>query len=282
MRRLLSVLLITVLIGAGLAVLSCTTELPSQGYEFVLSNYPKLFAKDVLIIVGENASQIDQENAQAISAKLKELTGNEPMIESDAALGENDKSNHNLIVVGTPYSNSLLDEIYQITDATRVTTQYPGENKGTLEILTNPWNRDKPLLIVAGSDEWGVIAGGKMLTNDEKIEELTGGVVITEFENGVEPVVLETLNSVMDYIKQTHPDAAAFIKEDMSWTKTSQTITVGSTQHIYTSDGWTVSISHVIAAEVFYDVRAEYNNEAIVWIGTVKDGVITERGYTTK
>jgi len=33
----------------------------------VLSNYPKLFEKDVIIVIGENASQIEIEGAQAIA-----------------------------------------------------------------------------------------------------------------------------------------------------------------------------------------------------------------------
>ena len=51
-----------------------------------------------------------------------------------------------------------------MTDAIRVTDEYPGEYiKGFLEILRNPWNEDKAMLLVEGSDEWGVKAGALKL-----------------------------------------------------------------------------------------------------------------------
>jgi len=50
-----------------------------------------------------------------------------------------------------------------MTDAIRVTDGYPGENKGVLEILPNPWDEDKAMLLVEGSDEWGVKAGSEIL-----------------------------------------------------------------------------------------------------------------------
>ena len=50
-----------------------------------------------------------------------------------------------------------------MTDTIRVTDEYPGENKGILEILRNPWNEDKAMLLVEGSDEWGVKAGALKL-----------------------------------------------------------------------------------------------------------------------
>ena len=46
-----------------------------------------------------------------------------------------------------------------MTDAIRVTDGYPGEDKGVLEILPNPWDESKAMLFVEGSDEWGVKAG---------------------------------------------------------------------------------------------------------------------------
>jgi len=46
-----------------------------------------------------------------------------------------------------------------MTNATRVTEEYPGEGKGVLEILPNPWNKERAMLFVEGWDEWGVKAG---------------------------------------------------------------------------------------------------------------------------
>ncbi len=35
--------------------------------DLMLSNYPELFKKDVMIVIGENAGQIEMEGAQAIA-----------------------------------------------------------------------------------------------------------------------------------------------------------------------------------------------------------------------
>jgi len=42
-----------------------------------------------------------------------------------------------------------------MTNATKVTEEYPGEGKGVLEILSNPWDESKAMLLVEGGDERG-------------------------------------------------------------------------------------------------------------------------------
>lgn len=143
--------------------------------ELTLGNYPKLFEKEVLIVIGENASQMEYESAEAIAEKLHEITGHMPVIKSDIELTEGDKANYNLILVGLPRTNGELRDIYEITGATKVTEEYPGESKGILEILRNPWNEDKAMLLVAGSDESGVKAGSEILL---QAKENTGCVFV--------------------------------------------------------------------------------------------------------
>jgi len=273
---LLAGTVLVLLVGSGLVTVSCTGKLD-------LSDYPKLFEKEAMIVVGENASQVELESAEAIVEKLQELTGNKPSIKSDVTFVEGDKVSYSLILVGTPNSNDILEQIYTLTHLTKVTKEYPGENKGILEILRSPWHSDKALLIVAGSDEWGVKVASEMLTEDEKIKELSGEMVVTEFvpqETNGDQIMADMLSSLMDYIKQNHTDAAPFIKDNMSWTKSSQVAKVGYTRYVYTGDAWTVTIGHAVTAEVIYDIRAEYSNEKIVWLGTIKDGVINEESYT--
>ena len=159
-----------------------TSEGP-QREELMLSDFPDVFKNDTIIVIGENASQIETESAEAIAIKLENLTGNMTIIINDTALTENNKTNCNLILVGTPKSNSLLQEVYNLTNATRVTEEYPGSGKGILEILCNPWNEEKAMLLVEGSDEWGVKAGGDLLTENEKIKELSGGITVTAETN---------------------------------------------------------------------------------------------------
>jgi hypothetical protein len=98
--------------------------------------------------------------------------------------------------------------------------------------------------------------------------------------NGNGVMAGDMLNSVMDYIKANHPDAAAFITEDMKWTETVPDKRPGYTSVTYSAGGWTVTIGHAITPEIIYDVRAEYPGGKIVWVGTVKDSLITELSYT--
>lgn len=98
--------------------------------------------------------------------------------------------------------------------------------------------------------------------------------------NGNEIVAGDMLNSVMDYIKANHPDAAPFIKENMKWAETVSAKRPGYTGVTYSASGWTVTIGHAVTAEIIYDVRAEYPSGKIVWVGTIKDSVITEESYT--
>ena len=177
-----AVIVVLIAIGASAAYITLRQggeELKEEEPALTLSDYPELFEEEVLIVVGENASQVEQESAQAIAAKLKELTENEPIIKDETEVSEEDKRGYNLILIGTPDSNNLLQEVYEVRDATKVTKEYPGENKGILEILRNPWNSDKILLIVAGSNEWGVKGASIILTHRQKTKGLRGEMMVT-------------------------------------------------------------------------------------------------------
>lgn len=277
------IVILPLLVGIAVLPASCAGEPEAQGSSFLLSDYPTSFEEEVMIVVPENASQVMMEGAGAIVTKLQELTGNEPVIENDLALAEDDKASYNLILVGTPDSNAIIEQVCDLANLAKVTEEYPGENKGILQIMENPWNTDRALLLVAGSDELGVRAGSEILTKDEKIVELIGGMAVTEFVDG-EVVMIPTdiLNSIMNYIEENHPDAAAFIEGDISWTKVSTTILFGHTQNVYTGDGWTVGIGHTITVEPFLDISAKYNDGAITWVGIIKENVITESSYTAE
>jgi len=151
--------------------------------EPVLSDYPELFKEEVIIVIGSNASGIEKESAEAIAANLENLTGNKPEIISSKEI-EGFKYTYNLVIIGTPKSNEVLREVYGMTDATRVTEEFPGEGEGVLEILKNPWDEEKAMLLVEGSDEWGVKAGGEML---EQVRDVDKFGVVVEW-NGINAV----------------------------------------------------------------------------------------------
>jgi len=128
---------------------------PSE--ELKLSDFPEAF-KSTLIIVGDNASDIEMQAANEIADYLENETGNKPLIKKHSEISDEDKKNYNLIVVGTPETNPFLKEVYAMTNATRVTEEFPGEGKGILEILPNPWNKSKAILLVEAWDGIGLVS----------------------------------------------------------------------------------------------------------------------------
>ena len=61
----------------GFFLLTEKEEIPK---ELKLSDYPEIFKENTVIIIGDNASQIEKESAEAIAANLENLTGNKPEI----------------------------------------------------------------------------------------------------------------------------------------------------------------------------------------------------------
>jgi len=174
------VIVISLAAAGGLSFLNLQEE--TQKEELMLSDFPEVFKNDTIIVIGNNASLIEKESAEAIAVKVENLSVNMSLNMDDTALAEDNKTSYNLILVGTPKSNNLLQEVYNLTNATRVTEEYPGENKGILEILRNPWNIEKSILLVVGSDERGVKAGSEMLTEGVKIKELNGNTIMVALE----------------------------------------------------------------------------------------------------
>jgi len=150
--------------------------------ELKLSDFPEAF-KSTLIVVGDNASDIEMQAVNEIADYLENETGNKPLIKKYSEISDEDKRNYNLIVVGTPKTNPLLEEVYAMTNATRVTEEFPGEGKGVLEILRNPWDESKAMLLVEGSDEWGVKGASGALAENQTFKDWKRIAVSEEGEN---------------------------------------------------------------------------------------------------
>ena len=155
--------------------------------ELKLSDFPEAAFKDsTLIVVGDNASEIEMQAVNEIADYLENETGNKPLIKKHSEISDEDKRSYNLIVVGTPKTNPFLEEVYAMTNATRVTEEFPGEGKGVLEILRNPWDEEKAMLLVEGWDERGIDSG--IITLQK--EKISGRIFITQ--NFGEKVVIFT------------------------------------------------------------------------------------------
>jgi len=121
--------------------------------ELKLSSFPEAFGKSTLIIIGDNASETEVLASRDIAEYLLERTGSRPEIKKCPEIGKRERREYNLIVIGTPESNKMLREIYEISEALGVNESFPGEGKSVLEILPNPWNKDRAMLLVEGENE---------------------------------------------------------------------------------------------------------------------------------
>lgn len=175
--------------------------------DMALSNYPKLFGKDVIIVIGENANKTLEYwgrtspryphltwmigGSETIAKNLYNITGNTPVIKTDAELTERDRTECNLILLGNPLqvsvegrppdANTVITEIYESNPSMkRVTRNYPGRWKGVLELFKNPWNPEKHILIVSGSEDRGIKAA---LAKLEGIHEINETCIIVECES---------------------------------------------------------------------------------------------------
>ena len=129
--------LLMIEVVAMLATLGCVEKQQPQ-LDITLSNYPKLFEKDVIILIGENATQVERDGAEAIAYNLVELTGNGSVTKTDAEVTEKEKAGYNLILLGRSDTNKMLSAVYERTNATKVTDEYPGAGKGVLETTAEP------------------------------------------------------------------------------------------------------------------------------------------------
>lgn len=190
---IISIIAVGIISGISLFMSCVSPTEPEVEVEVIalkLSDYPEIFSKDAVIVVGHKASGIEKESAQAIAENLRSSTGIKPRVVTDTEITDVNLSNHNLILVGTSDSNKLLNIVYDMTDATRITKEYPGENKGILEILRNPWNKKRTLLLVAGNDEWGVKAGSELL---EYARDLDIGRAASEWREA-KPIFSRTIS----------------------------------------------------------------------------------------
>ena len=121
-----------------------------------------------MIVIGDKAAEIEMQAVNEIANYLKNETGNKPLIKKYSEIAERDKKN-NLIIVGTPNSNPMLKEVYEMADVLEVNETYPGEGKGVLEILRNPWGEEGAMLLVSSKDMTGLFVSTKEIIEFKEI-----------------------------------------------------------------------------------------------------------------
>ena len=196
-----------ILIIGGVVVLICLigsillwqkisepTQLPAQPtQELKLSDFPEAFKEKTVIVLGDNASEIERQAAEEIKNFLVEHNSSYIKI-IDSQKIESFKKGYNLVIIGTPKTNPLLEEVYAMTNATRVTEEFPGEGKGVLEILRNPWSEEKAMLLVEGSDEWGVKAIAESISGMNR--NIRDKIFVTDWTTVSSEVIVEIPQSI--------------------------------------------------------------------------------------
>jgi len=108
MEKIILGVILMVALVAGLCVqkpegIKLTPLQPAE--ELKLSDFPEAFKDSTLIVVGDNASEIEMQAVNEIAEYLENETGNKPLIKKCSEISDEDKRNYNLIVVGTPKTN---------------------------------------------------------------------------------------------------------------------------------------------------------------------------------
>jgi hypothetical protein len=90
----------------------------------------------------------------------------------------------------------------------------------------------------------------------------------------------DVLKTVLDYIKENHPDAAGSLVDTGYFTVSSDSKRVlGNRRSIYSGSGWNISIGHPVIPEIVYNIKAVYNNGEIIWSGRILNGKVEEQCY---
>jgi hypothetical protein len=152
---------------------------PPQG-PLLLSDIPTAFSDNLLIVTGDTATPLELQSAMDLKEYITPFIRRPPLMKSYSVVSESERSEFNIIVIGTPRSNRAIGELARISGIVQVNESFPGSGKGVLMILNSPWNGDRALLVVEGFDEQGVMAGSELLTRGEGVSRIRLPVTVAE------------------------------------------------------------------------------------------------------
>jgi hypothetical protein len=113
------------------------------------------------------------------------------------------------------------------------------------------------------------------------------GLLLTSCAGGSAPsngdsTMQDVLNKSLAYVKSHHADAARYLTDNITFSQISSTgkKNLGYTGATYTGGGWAVEIGHAVVPDYSWEIRADLNNGQITWVGSSKNGQISEVSYT--
>ena len=179
MRKIFLIfILVLLIVGFGIGTVyyikALQKEIPILKTKLTFDGITSFFKSDVLVIVGEKAKEIELDTAYLLSLYSQKIRGDKKaLIKTPSELTKKDLSDYNLIVVGTPRTNSFLKKIYKKTRCNKATKNFPGKNKGMMEIVSNPWNIQRVILLFHAKDPQGVGNSLLLLTKRHLNKNLT-------------------------------------------------------------------------------------------------------------
>jgi hypothetical protein len=241
---LINAIIITLAIGLSI---SCSSQ-KNPDRQLLLEDYSNIFSVDTLIIIGETASAAELQAADTLSRKLTEQINHGLIIQPADKTISSENKNHNLILIGVADSNSILNDVYQQVHSSGITADYPGPNKGILEIMTNIWNPEKSIIIVAGSDQRGLQSGIIKLTGGGSKSTSMEITDWTELTGVTFPIDSEA--EAVKYAK-LDPDVIVFMKAI-----TDSGLTMGSWASFdQVEKVWSVGIAAKNASDIWYEIH---------------------------
>ena len=159
--------LLIVLLGAAVLLFGCVQSPGQESFsDSVLANASfngvdvnSLRGQRAVVVVGENASVIEQYAAQRLAEYLQNQNISSELV-NDSRVSSEQKQQH-LFLVGNDESNSLVGQIYSSVGFPvdkKVNSTWPGPHTGVAVSARSPWNETKQMLIFAGSDKYGTRA----------------------------------------------------------------------------------------------------------------------------
>lgn len=152
------------------------------------------YTTEVGYVVSPTMSDATLESFAVVAAHLGQLSSwrkLKPFLADESMLN----SNHNLVLVGTPGENPAIESISRALDVPLVNGQFvdkdsreaiPGD-QGVLQLVANPNNPTRAILVVSGNGTEGVKKAAHVLAHKTVNNILVGkSAVIKEYDRGAE------------------------------------------------------------------------------------------------
>ena len=159
-------------------------QYPRPFYNLPLANEREV----AYLVLPANPSQNMLDAASSVVGGLGFLSGNEVDIKVRTAeqLTDEEYSQNNLIMVGSPSENNLIADLYSgqllltqmVDDAISFNGEALAETDGVVQLIANPRNEQKAIMVVSGMTDEGVLKGAQAVAGPPSPLQASGPLTI--------------------------------------------------------------------------------------------------------